>query len=282
MALEAQNNPFTSILMVEAADPEALPDADPAAGQRRLAVGTDHLLYLVSDTGVKTAVGGAGGAVATDAIWDAAGDLAIGTGANTASKLAIGANTYVLTSNGTTASWAAPGGGSGALTLLSTTTLGSDTASITVSGISGSYKDLVIVGKLRCTTTGVNQIDSWMRVGNSSVDTGTNYADQTTFAGDSSGTISGNSQSKIYIGPMTSANSTAGLFGSVRVEILDYAATTTSRFIVGNGMHAGSARYFTTISGAWKNASSAINVISFFPDSNNWLTGSRVYIYGRG
>jgi hypothetical protein len=65
MALEAQNNPFTSILMVEAADPQTLPDADPAAGQRRLAVGTDHILYLVSDAGVKTAVGGAAGAPTT-------------------------------------------------------------------------------------------------------------------------------------------------------------------------------------------------------------------------
>jgi hypothetical protein len=97
MALEAQDNPFTSILMVEAADPEALAgDADPAAGQRRLVVGTDHLLYLLDDSGVKHAVGSGGGAVATDAIWDAKGDLAGGTGANTASKLTVGANDTIL------------------------------------------------------------------------------------------------------------------------------------------------------------------------------------------
>lgn len=37
--------------------------------------------------------GGAGGGdVATDAIWDAKGDLAVGTGPNAASKLAVGAN----------------------------------------------------------------------------------------------------------------------------------------------------------------------------------------------
>ena len=42
------------------------------------------------------------------------GDLIIGNGTNSATRLAIGANTYVLTSNGTTASWqAASGGGSG-------------------------------------------------------------------------------------------------------------------------------------------------------------------------
>jgi hypothetical protein len=39
------------------------------------------------------------------------GDLIIGTGTNTASRLAIGANGYVLTSNGTTASWQASTGG---------------------------------------------------------------------------------------------------------------------------------------------------------------------------
>lgn len=38
------------------------------------------------------------------------GDLIIGNGANSATRLAIGANTYVLTSNGTTATWAAPTG----------------------------------------------------------------------------------------------------------------------------------------------------------------------------
>lgn len=37
-----------------------------------------------------TGLTGAGGSVATDAIWDAAGDLAVGSGANTAARLAIG------------------------------------------------------------------------------------------------------------------------------------------------------------------------------------------------
>lgn len=40
-----------------------------------------------------------------------AGDLILGNGTNSATRLAIGANTYVLTSNGTTASWAAPASG---------------------------------------------------------------------------------------------------------------------------------------------------------------------------
>jgi len=44
------------------------------------------------------------------------GDLILGNGTNSATRLGIGANGYVLTSNGTTASWAAGGSGSGTVT----------------------------------------------------------------------------------------------------------------------------------------------------------------------
>jgi hypothetical protein len=48
--------------------------------------------------------GGAGGAVGTDAIWDAKGDLVVGTGANTAARLAVGTNGRPLRANSGTAS----------------------------------------------------------------------------------------------------------------------------------------------------------------------------------
>jgi hypothetical protein len=147
--LHARDNPFPSILMVEG-DPEDL-EANPAAGQRRLAVGADHLLYLVDDAGVKTAVGDAAalaahtgdtvdahdasaisftpngsiaatdvqtaiqevrdeagsGSVATDAIWDAAGDTVYGTGANTGVRLAAGSagKLYQMNSGATAPEW---------------------------------------------------------------------------------------------------------------------------------------------------------------------------------
>jgi hypothetical protein len=56
----------------------------------------------------------AGGSVATDVIWDAAGDLVVGTGPDAASKLTIGSAGEVLTVVGGTASWQAPAGGAGA------------------------------------------------------------------------------------------------------------------------------------------------------------------------
>ena len=52
-----------------------------------------------------TAAGGGGGSVATDVIWDAAGDLAVGTGADTAARLAVGAANSVLQPSGGTIAW---------------------------------------------------------------------------------------------------------------------------------------------------------------------------------
>lgn len=60
------------------------------------------------------------GDVATDTIWNAKGDLVVGTGTDTASILPVGTNTYVLTADSTEATglkWTLPsGGGSGAPT----------------------------------------------------------------------------------------------------------------------------------------------------------------------
>ena len=50
------------------------------------------------------------------------GDLIIGNGTNSSTRLAIGTNGYVLTSNGTTATWAAASAGSGTVTSVSVTT----------------------------------------------------------------------------------------------------------------------------------------------------------------
>jgi hypothetical protein len=97
--------------------------------------GTDATLPLVtsSDAGLAPASGGGttnflradgtwaappggGGAVATDTIWDAKGDLAVGTGADTASKLSVGTNGHVLTADSTTATglkWAAAAAAAG-------------------------------------------------------------------------------------------------------------------------------------------------------------------------
>src|SRR5687768_14351077 len=62
---------------------------NPDADYRRLFLGEDGLLHVKDSAG--TVTNPYTGNVATDAIWDVAGDLAVGSGANTAARLAIGA-----------------------------------------------------------------------------------------------------------------------------------------------------------------------------------------------
>ncbi len=58
----------------------------------------------VSSLGTGSGGGGGGGNVATDAIWDAKGDLAVGTGSNTSQKLVVSAtnDTFLVTASGET------------------------------------------------------------------------------------------------------------------------------------------------------------------------------------
>lgn len=52
------------------------------------------------------AAGGGAAAIATDTIWDAAGDLVQGTGADTGAKLSLGTAAFGLVSTGSAAAWA--------------------------------------------------------------------------------------------------------------------------------------------------------------------------------
>ena len=80
----------------------------------RLAVGVDGYVLKANSAatnGVEWAAASGGGDVATDAIFDAKGDLPVGTGSNTAQKLSVGTNGFVLTAaSGETTGlkWSAP------------------------------------------------------------------------------------------------------------------------------------------------------------------------------
>ena len=84
------------------------------AGSPITSSGTLAISY--SGTALPIANGGTGETTAAAAFnalspVTTTGDLIIGNGTNSATRLAIGANNYVLTSNGTTATWAAATGG---------------------------------------------------------------------------------------------------------------------------------------------------------------------------
>ena len=87
--------------------PETADVTNPAVGSQRLVARTDGL-YVRDEAGAEVGPIGAGGSGIPATIIDAAGDLIIGTAADTAARLAVGTSGQVLTSNGTTAAWAAP------------------------------------------------------------------------------------------------------------------------------------------------------------------------------
>lgn len=96
----ASDNPFPSVLFRETVDP-----ANPASGDQRLFVDTDHLLKLRDSAG--TVVTFPTSAGLTDPMTTR-GDIIVRNASNVTARLATGTATYVLTSDGTDVAWAAP------------------------------------------------------------------------------------------------------------------------------------------------------------------------------
>jgi len=195
-----------------------------------------------------------------------AGDIDYYTSATAKARVGIGTNGQVLTSNGSTPSWATPS--VGGMTLLSTTTLSG--ATVTISSISQAYKNLVIVvlsptnatadGEFRCAPNGT-----------------TNQTDQV-------GTLLSNS-SRIYDNDylrfcattinVARANTTA----SWASTIYNYASTTSSKPIqtFGNYVSGGNA-FCVTFAGSFR-STTAISSLVFSNTGGNLSTGT-VLLYG--
>ncbi len=106
---KASDNAFPSLLITEGTEPSA-----PAAGKQRVYIdSTTHHLMRTNSSGTETDIEtAAAGGLAADTLWDAAGDIVQGTGANAAAKLSAGLTGQVLKSAGAAAAnaWAYPPG----------------------------------------------------------------------------------------------------------------------------------------------------------------------------
>ena len=123
-------------------------------------------------TGTVAIVNGGTGQTTASAAFNAlspittTGDLILGTGVNTASRLGIGANSYLLTSNGTTASWQpAPASG--------VTTFSAGTTGLTPATATGGA--VTLAGTLAIANGGTNSTAT-ATAGGAAYGTGTAYA----------------------------------------------------------------------------------------------------------
>lgn len=200
----------------------------------------------------------------------AKGDLVVGSATNDAAVLAVGANGTTLVADSAEATgmkWAAAS--SGGMTLLTTHTLSGSTS--TISGISGSYKNLFLIVQgvstsgadtnLRIDPNGSNAITSWVGL------IGAN-ASATTAAYESSWYLN------YFDSESTDTNN------AWAINIYNYASTTNYKPInlSGYSLNNTPAKMPMFTGGAIR-TNSAITSLDFVTLSGSWTTGT-VLLYG--
>lgn len=152
---------------------------------------------------------------------------------------------------------------------VATQTLGSAQTAVTFSSISSAYTDLILV----CNGSANVGSNLTVRVGNGSVDTGSNYS-STYLVGDGSVAFSG-----------AQSNQTASLMGAVYtgqginiINFQNYANTTTNKTFLSRLSFAANAA--ASYVGLWR-STAAINIITLsLGGTNTFSTGSTFTLYG--
>jgi hypothetical protein len=206
-------------------------------------------------------------------IFDAKADLLTATANDTPARLAVGTNGQVLTADstaGTGLAWATPAGGGG-MTLLASGTLSG--ASVVVSGLATTYRDLrIIINNYKPATDN----DKFMvRMNN----------DSTASRHRSLGSSQNNNgaPAETSIESSNGADNSVVTFNLISLTIPDYANTTTAKILQGITLVND---YSTTTNGAyygingWYNQTTAITGVTFLNQTGGNFTSGNYYVYG--
>jgi len=158
---------------------------------------------------------------------------------------------------------------------IATTTLGGHQTDVTFTSISGSYTDLVLI----CDVVGIttNHQNLALRVGNGSIDTGSNYSN-TTINGDGTSAVSDRYTGNNLIYPDYWGIVNSASRGNAIMHFMNYSNTTTYKTVL---CRSGRANMETSaVVGLWR-STSAINQIRLVADSTNKIgLGSTFSLYG--
>lgn len=153
---------------------------------------------------------------------------------------------------------------------IATTTLGSTVGSYTFTSIPATYTDLVLVTNLA--TDSATQFD--LRVGNGSIDTGSNYSITYLLGNGSAASSSrGSNATAAYAG----YSSSTALNKMHIFHFMNYSNTTTYKTTLLRYAAADTAS--TAVVSLWR-STSAINTIQIIALGNNLTSGSTLTLYG--
>ena len=157
---------------------------------------------------------------------------------------------------------------------IATNTLGSATASVTFSSISGAYTDLVLISNVDVTSAGAS-----INIRFNS-DTGSNYSYTAIYGnGSTAASARGNNSPYSYIAAYVAPNTALEMV--ITTNIQNYSNTTTNKTFISrsNRASASNSPGAEALVGLWRNTS-AITSITLAADSGNLDTGCTFTLYG--
>lgn len=158
---------------------------------------------------------------------------------------------------------------------IATTTLTSNTTNVEFLNISQAFTDLVLVVSAKDSGTGT--VNTNIRVGNGSFDTGSNYS--YTFLGGSGSAASSGRSSNITStlwGAIGTTNNTVAM-----LHFMNYSNTTTNKTILSRNSlpDQSSGQSVSAWALLWR-STSAINRIQLYPGGQQFASGSTFTLYG--